>query len=66
MVKSAFDVLREKIIDRIDTKGAAVKAGNPTNYPYYRELVGEIKGLDFALTEMEDLLQSHQEDEDDD
>ena len=66
MPKSAFDVVRDNIISFKEMKQDAVVNGNAQNYPEYRELCGTIKGLDFALTELEDLLQSHEVDEDDD
>lgn len=65
MPKSQFDVLKDKIVERLDRTKSVLCSGGAVDYPMYRELCGDIRGLDFTLAELETLLQSYEGDEDD-
>jgi hypothetical protein len=65
MAKTVFDVLKERIEEqRSSAAKFLVTGGNIKDYAEYRELCGVIRGLDSALTYMEDLLRNYMEESD--
>jgi hypothetical protein len=61
MAKTVFDVLRERIEEQRSSAVEFLSGGSSKDYAEYRELCGVIRGLDTALSHMEDLLRSHME-----
>ena len=56
-VTFAYSVLRA-IQDRIKLTEHAILHGSPKNMESYRQLVGELSGLEFAEQEVKDTLKS--------
>lgn len=63
MAKTVFDVLKDQIEDQKSSAVEFLSSGGSKDYAEYRELCGVIRGLDTALSYMEDLLRSHMEDD---
>lgn len=64
MAKTVFDVLKERIEEQRSSAVEFLSSGSSKDYAEYKELCGVIRGLDTALSHMEDLLRSHMEDND--
>jgi len=56
----AYAVLKA-VQDRIKLTEEAILQGSPKNMESYRQLVGELSGLEFAEQEVKDSLQSWEE-----
>ena len=56
----AYAVLKA-VQDRIKLTEEAILQGSPKNMESYRQLVGELSGLEFAEQEVKDALQSWEE-----
>jgi len=56
----AYSVLKA-IQGRIELTQDAILHGGPKDMESYRQLIGELKGLEFAEQEIKDLLQSSEE-----
>ena len=54
-------VVLKAVRDRIKLTEEAILQGNPKNMESYRQLVGELSGLEFAEQEVKDALQSWEE-----
>jgi hypothetical protein len=65
MAATVFDVLKKRIEEQRSSAVEFLSGGSSKDYAEYRELCGVIRGLDTALSHMEDLLRSHMEDSDD-
>jgi|TARA_R110000803_G_scaffold77194_4_gene142066 hypothetical protein len=65
MATTVFDVLKERIEDQRSSAVEFLSGGSSKDYAEYKELCGLIRGLDSALSHMEDLLQSYTEENDD-
>ncbi len=56
----AYAVLKA-VQDRIKLTEEAILQGNPKSMEAYKQLVGELSGLEFAEQEVKDALQSWEE-----
>ena len=56
----AYNLLRA-IESRIELTQNAILQGSPKDMESYRQLVGELQGLEFTEREIKDLLQSTEE-----
>ena len=56
----AYSVLKA-IQGRIDLTQDSILHGSPKDMEAYRQLIGELRGLQFAEQEIKDLLQSSEE-----
>ena len=56
----AYSVLKA-IQGRIDRTQDSILHGSPKDMEAYRQLIGELRGLEFAEQEIKDLLQSSEE-----
>lgn len=56
---TVFDVLKEKIEDKINASQEFLSSGGAKDFPEYREVCGLIRGLGSALREVEDLSRNH-------
>jgi hypothetical protein len=56
----AYSILKS-IQGRIELTQDLILHGNPKDMESYRQLVGELRGLEFAEQEIKDLLQSTEE-----
>ena len=56
----AYNLLRA-IESRIELTQKAILQGSPKDMESYRQLVGELQGLEFTEREIKDLLQSTEE-----
>ena len=56
----AYSILKA-IQSRIELTQNAILQGGPRNLEDYKQLVGELKGLEFCEQEIKDLLQSSEE-----
>ena len=54
-------VVLEAVQDRIKLTEEAILQGSPKNMESYRQLVGELTGLEFSEQEVKDALQSWEE-----
>jgi hypothetical protein len=54
-------VVLKAVQDRIKLTEEAILQGNPKNMESYRQLVGELSGLEFSEQEVKDALQSWEE-----
>ena len=54
-------VVLKAVQDRIKLTEEAILRGNPKNMEAYRQLVGELSGLEFSEQEVKDALQSWEE-----
>ena len=54
-------VVLKAVQDRIKLTEEAILQGNPKNMESYRQLVGELSGLEFSKQEVKDALQSWEE-----
>ena len=64
MATTVFDVLKDRIEEQRSSAVEFLSSGSSKDYAEYKELCGVIRGLDTALSYMEDLLRSHMEDND--
>jgi|TARA_R110002020_G_scaffold524_7_gene2649 hypothetical protein len=56
----AYAILKA-IQSRIELTQNAILQGSPKNFENYRQLVGELKGLEFSEQEIKEILQSSEE-----
>jgi hypothetical protein len=56
----AYSILKA-IQSRIELTQNAILQGGPRNLEEYKQLVGELKGLEFCEQEIRDILQSSEE-----
>jgi|TARA_R110000787_G_scaffold2539_3_gene9997 hypothetical protein len=56
----AYSILKA-IQSRIELTQTAILQGGPRNLEEYKQLVGELKGLEFCEQEIKDILQSSEE-----
>ena len=56
----AYSILKA-IQSRIELTQNAILQGGPRNLEDYKQLVGELKGLEFCEQEIRDILQSSEE-----
>ena len=56
----AYSILKA-IQSRIELTQNAILQGGPRNLEEYKQLVGELKGLEFCEQEIKDILQSSEE-----
>jgi|TARA_Y100000310_G_scaffold218058_1_gene219199 hypothetical protein len=56
----AYSVLKA-IQSRIELTQDSILHGSPRDMESYKQLIGELKGLEFAEQEIKDLLQSSEE-----
>ena len=54
-------VVLKAVQDRIKLTEEAILQGNPKNMESYRQLVGELSGLEFSEQEVKDALKSWEE-----
>ena len=66
MANTVFGVLKERIEEQRSSAVEFLSSGSAKDYAEYKELCGLIRGLDSALSHMEDLLRNHTEDDDND
>jgi len=64
MAKTVFDVLKEKIEDKVNASQEFLGSGGAQDYPEYREVCGLIRGLETALREVEDLSRNFMDEND--
>ena len=64
MAKTVFDVLKERIEEQRASAVEFLSSGSSKDYAEYRELCGVIRGLNTALSHMEDLLRTYTGDND--
>ena len=65
MAKTVFDVLVDRIRDDATSARDFLAAGSAKEYSEYREVVGLIRGLESAISAIQDLSRNYMEDEDD-
>ena len=56
MTITAFDVILKEIEERRDDITQALSSGAAKDYPEYRAMCGEIRGLSFAHSYVNDLV----------
>tara|TARA_R110000803_G_scaffold22649_7_gene56190 strand:+ start:71 stop:271 length:201 start_codon:yes stop_codon:yes gene_type:complete len=66
MATTVFDVLIKKLGEQASSAKVFLVAGNPKDYPAYRESVGFIRGLETSKQIVEDLQRNFMKEEDDD
>jgi hypothetical protein len=64
MAKTVFDVLVEKINDRIETVQDSLVSGTCQDFAVYKEQCGVIHGLALARREVQDLARHIKDDDD--
>ena len=64
MATTVLDVLKKKLLDLRELRTEATSTGQPKDWTDYRQCVGEIRGLDLALSELEILDRRLKEAED--
>ena len=57
MAKTVFDVLNERIGEQRSSAVEFLSNGSPKDYAEYKELCGVIRGLDAAISHINDLAQ---------
>tara|TARA_R110001583_G_scaffold24001_1_gene88014 strand:- start:3225 stop:3422 length:198 start_codon:yes stop_codon:yes gene_type:complete len=65
MAKTVFDVLKERIEEQRSSAITFLANGSPKDFPEYRELCGVIRGLNAALSHIEDLSRNFLEEDND-
>ena len=65
MAKTVFDVLKERIEEQKSSAIEFLAGGSCKEYAQYREVCGLIRGLEGALSHIEDLSRNYLEDNDD-
>jgi len=60
-----YDLVKKRVNELLDARKAAMTSGAAKDYAEYRALCGEIQGLSLALSEVEDLANQKQDDDDD-
>ena len=65
MAATVFDVLKERIGDSRSSAVEFLAGGGSQDYAQYKEVCGLIRGLDSALTHMEDLSRNFLEEDND-
>lgn len=58
MDSKALEILEKKIKVDIDTRVATLKVGNFTDLAEYKNVCGQIRGLEYALGHINSLLQT--------
>jgi|TARA_R100001163_G_C4963654_1_gene126432 hypothetical protein len=66
MAKTVFDVLEERIGEQRSSAMEFLSNGSPKDYAEYKELCGVIRGLDAALSHVNDLSRNFLEDDEND
>lgn len=56
MRKSPLENLRDKITTDIETRVQTLRTGTPTDFTTYKDLCGQIRGLELALDHVQRLL----------
>jgi hypothetical protein len=64
-VRTVEDVLKTEIQQKIDQQIESLASGSAKDYAGYKEQVGVIRGLTFALYTLNDLTRESQERDDD-
>lgn len=64
MAKTVFDVLKDKLEEKIKASQEFLGSGGAQDYPEYREVCGLIRGLETAFREIEDLSRNFMDDND--
>lgn len=64
MAKTVFDVLVEKYEEDVSSSTQFLGSGGAKTYEEYKEVVGRIRGLRFAIQTTKDLARSQMEDDD--
>jgi len=62
MAKTVFDVLNERIGEQRSSAVEFLSNGSPKDYAEYKELCGVIRGLDAAISHINDLSRNYLED----
>lgn len=57
------DTYRRRLQEEIDHQVESISQGRPQNYESYRESVGALKGLRFALEAFEKFISGDEEDD---
>jgi hypothetical protein len=65
MAKTVFDVLKERIGEQRSSAITFLANGSPKDFSEYRELCGVIRGLDAALSHIDDLSRNYLEEDND-
>tara|TARA_R100000995_G_C3470026_1_gene117831 strand:- start:1025 stop:1225 length:201 start_codon:yes stop_codon:yes gene_type:complete len=65
MPRTVFDVLKERIGEQKSSAVEFLAGGGPKDFAEYRNVCGLIRGLDTALSHIEDLSRNYLEDDDD-
>lgn len=66
MAKTVFDVLKERIEEQKSSAVDFLVGGSMKDYAEYRNVCGLVRGLDTALSHIEDLSRNYLEDDDND
>jgi len=61
MPKTVFDVLTESYQRQIEVLTGALARGSAKNYEEYKETCGSIRGLEYAIKEIEDLSRNYED-----
>ena len=64
MAKTVFDVLKERIEEQKSSAVDFLVGGSMKDYAEYRNVCGLVRGLDTALSHIEDLSRNYMEDDD--
>lgn len=65
MGKTVIDVLKDELEAKLNQQSESVSSGAPKDYAGYKEQVGVIRGLTFALYTLNDLMRTSQETDND-
>ena len=65
MAKTVFDVLKERIEEQKSSAMEFLADGGPKDYAEYRNVCGLLRGLQVALSHIEDLSRNYLGDDDD-
>ena len=66
MAKTVLDVLKERIEEQKSSAVDFLVGGSMKDYAEYRNVCGLVRGLDTALSHIEDLSRNYLEDDDND
>lgn len=61
MPKTVFDVLTESCKSKIDALKESLARGSARNFEEYKEACGSIRGLEYAIKEIEDLSRNYED-----
>ena len=65
MVKTVFDVLREKIEEDMSSATNFLGNGGAKDFAQYKEITGMLRGLTSCMNHVNDLSRNYLEDDDD-